>query len=353
WVAGEWPETNEGKAALESLIVVLESADLEHISDTFDSMHAVKGDSLRPIVPVLLQRERESPKHPCAAKLLTEFCLFLAPDNGTALPDQFGEIADVIVERHAKSPKLANFCELLGGMEWSPPWAAPFEPHLRRILEVNEDRFVRCSAKIALASIIQESGEDRQSEAAELFEEFLTEFDGKVKYHASSIEEMYREVAKRELKVIVSHGLGAKAPETIGLDLNGEKMALADYQGKVVLITFWATWCSPCMRMIPNEKALLKHFGKDGFAIVGVNSDTKVQSAREAVKKHEIPWRSFQNSNDGQNKISSRWRIPGYPTFYLLDSNGIVRKRWFGEQAVGVIAETIVRLMQKVASQQE
>ena len=345
-VAGEWPQTEEGKRALQTLLKVSETASLDYLGKTFDSMHVTHNESMRPLVPVLVRRERENPKHAYAAKLLTEACLLLAPnDSAAAAPDEFTRIANVIVERHATSPKLANFCEKLGRGDWSPQWAQPFESHLRRILEVNKDRFVRCSAKIALASIVQESGADRQPEAAKLYEEFLAEFDGTLQYSASGIEEHYREVAQRALEVIRSHGLGKHAPETIGIDLDGKPMALADYRGKVVLVSFWATWCFPCMKMIPHEKELVEHFAADKFAIVGVNGDTDIETAREAVEQYQIPWRSFRNNRDGQDQIDDQWHVAAWPTFYLLDVNGIVQKRWFGGPSLGDLTDSVQRLI--------
>src|SRR5262249_4600174 len=166
------------------------------------------------------------------------------------------------------------------------------EPHLRRILSVNQDRFVRCSAKIALAALVQASDESRQPEAETLFEEFLAEFDGKQRYHAQGIETMYRETAVRQLATIRSHGLGKPAPETVGIDLEGRSMTLSEYRGKVVLVSFWTTWCFPCMKMIPHEKQVVERFAREKFAIVGVNSDTDLRAAREAVDRHEITWRS-------------------------------------------------------------
>lgn len=344
WAAGEWPHTEDGKRALQILVEVSATANLDHLGQTFESIHATHEESMRPLVPVLLQREKENPDHPYAAKLLTESCLFLVPGEDVVVAEQFKRIADIIVERHAASSKLANFCELLGGGDWSPPWALPFESHLRRILEVNQDRFVRCSAQIALASIVQESGESRQVEAAELFEEYLAEFDGTVEYHGKNIENTYRAAAEREIAVIQSHGFGKQAPETVGMDLKGNQISLTDYRGKVLLVSFWATWCRPCMRLIPLEKDLLERFGEEEFAIVGVNADSDVEVALKAVEKHQIPWASFRNQNDGQPPLSKQWSIPGFPTFYLLDGAGIVRKRWLGEPPLSDLTENVERL---------
>ncbi|NOZ41456.1 MAG: TlpA family protein disulfide reductase [Planctomycetes bacterium] len=285
WVAGKWPETVEGKHALETLIKVSATANIEHLGQTFDVIHASRKESMRPLVPVLLQRERENSNHPYAAKLLTEACFFLVTDQGTVVPDEFSRIADIFVERHATSPKLANFCELLGGGE---PWAQPFESHLRRILDVNEDRYVRVSAHFALASIVRSHGASRQEEAQEIYQAYLKDFDGQTIYLAQGIEQDNRQETKQILKIMSRHGIGMTAPETIGVDLDGTPLSLKDYRGKVVLVSFWATWCKPCIDAIPHERDLLETFGDSDFAIFGVNADKDIEKAKAAIKEHDI-----------------------------------------------------------------
>lgn len=341
-LAGEWPDSSEGVKALAMLPGALENSTADELVAIFETNFVSHTRRLRPIVPQLLRLERGNAKHPGAAKLLTQACLILAPSEGAAsASEEFKEVADLLLERHATSPKLANFCELLGRGDGSPQWAQPFEGHLKRILEVNQDRFVRCTAKIALASVVQEAGKDRQDEARRLYEEFLEEFDGKTEYPAMSIEEMCRRNAIRSLEIIDSHGLGKEAPETVGVDLDGGPMSLTDYRGKVVLVSFWATWCSPCMRMIPHEIGLIERFGSDRFAIVGVNADGDLEKARSVAEKIPIPWRSFQNEEGRETAISNQWHVTGYPTLYLLDIKGVVRKRWIGEPSWEVLTGSI------------
>ena len=300
WVAGEWPETAEGKSALETLIKVSATADLGHLGQTFDTMHGK--ESMRSLVPVLLQRERENPNHPYAAKLLTEACLFLFPDENAVVPDEFRRIADIIVERHAASPKIANFCELLLAR---PPWAQPFESHLRRILEVSEDRYVRVSAHFALAAIVRSHGASRQEEAQKLYEAFLKDFDGQTAYHAQGIEQNYRLVTKQILKIMSEHGIGMKAPDTVGVDLDGTPISLKDYRGKVVLVSFWATWCKPCMEAIPHERELLETFKDSDFAIFGINADQDIETAKAAVKEHGISWSSLRTTQEASSHANN------------------------------------------------
>ena len=61
-----------------------------------------------------------------------------------------------------------------------------------------------------------------------------------------------------------------KAPQFELRDLNGRKVRLSDYRGKVVLINFWATWCPPCRAEMPDLIRLQREHGKDGLQIIGV-----------------------------------------------------------------------------------
>ena len=76
--------------------------------------------------------------------------------------------------------------------------------------------------------------------------------------------------------------------------------------------------------MYPHERSLVKQLADKPFAIIGVNSDDKLV-AREAVKRDNLNWRSFQDAADPSSKISDQWRIKGWPTLYILDAEGKIR----------------------------
>ncbi len=76
-----------------------------------------------------------------------------------------------------------------------------------------------------------------------------------------------------------------------------------------------------------HEKALVERFKGKPFGIVGINGDTDNAAAMAAVSAHDINWRSFKDK--GANKaISNEWRDLGWPTFYLIDHEGIIRHEW-------------------------
>lgn len=355
FVVEQWPESADAVLAHGELLRAAESVG---IGDWAQSLHNIRpgsrGDSpkrWRPLVPMLIDKARRQPEHPQAARLLCETAVLIHPDTDVELaPPELHQIAELIRENHATSPDLANFCEVVGNLGNPVDWSRPFEPHVRHILEANEDRFVRCTAHFALATIVRAGGIERQAEACELYEEFLDHFDRATEYHAQGVEQSYRKTVQAALDSIRLRGLGLPGLATTGVDLNGREMSLADFRGKVVLISFWATWCAPCMDAIPHERSLLEQFGPERFAIVGVNLDKTPSKAIEAGQKHGIIWRSFQDTRRGGTSISSAWRVTGYPTFFLLDRERVIRGSWQGLPPKRELEAAIAELLESAAA---
>ena len=197
-------ETALGKKAQERLLTRMETADLTHLQQGISQSRLHGHDAARInqlIAPSIISRVKESPSDPSAAALLTCVCSTLGSGSETetkAPPPHLTELADLLATTYAASPGIHNFCLSLGGMNPSPSWASEFEPHLRAFLEVNQDRAVRCTASLALASVVQLSV-DRQLEAKELYEIFITQFDGQHEYNFQNVEQVLHERAKERM----------------------------------------------------------------------------------------------------------------------------------------------------------
>jgi peroxiredoxin len=121
--------------------------------------------------------------------------------------------------------------------------------------------------------------------------------------------------------------VGRTAPEIGGESMSGVPVRLSDYKGKVVLVDFWATWCNPCLKMIPHERELHRQYDTRPFVILGVSKDESRAALKSFVDREKIPW---PNILDGGGSISKEWRVSSLPTIFLIDHNGIIKKKWEG-----------------------
>lgn len=143
--------------------------------------------------------------------------------------------------------------------------------------------------------------------------------------------------------------IGQVAPEIDGEDLDGEKLKLSDYRGKIVLLSFWGSWCGPCMAMIPHERKLAEGMAGKPFALVGVNSDVNRLNGQRAAEKEKVTWRSFwsgTNGNDGP--IPTAWNVKAWPTVYVLDPKGTIRLKldgFGGTNYDNLLSKTVDRLL--------
>ncbi len=118
--------------------------------------------------------------------------------------------------------------------------------------------------------------------------------------------------------------IGRPAPEIQGEDIDGKPMNLSEFRGKVVVVSFWATWCGPCMALVPHEKALVEKMKGRPFVLIGVNGDDDRERAKAVCAKEGISWRSFWTGGAKQG-IPVQWGVSGWPTIYVIDGNGVIR----------------------------
>jgi len=107
--------------------------------------------------------------------------------------------------------------------------------------------------------------------------------------------------------------------------LDGREVDLKTLRGKVVLIDFWATWCGPCMRELPNVKAVYEKLHDKGFEIVGLSYDEEKQALQQVVSTEKIPWAQGFDEANGGKKFAEEFGVTTLPTMWLLDKEGILR----------------------------
>ena len=132
--------------------------------------------------------------------------------------------------------------------------------------------------------------------------------------------------------------VGQKAPEITGTSTDGAPIRLSQFQGKVVLLDFWATWCGPCRELIPHAKDLHRRYDGRPFAILGISLDRSSQDVATFTDREKLPW---PNIFDGSGNISEQWNVQALPTLVLVDHQGLIAGRWVGGKQMSEIQETI------------
>jgi thiol-disulfide isomerase/thioredoxin len=118
------------------------------------------------------------------------------------------------------------------------------------------------------------------------------------------------------------------APDFSFTTLEGEFISSDDLHGKIVLLDFWGTWCEPCRESVPTLIDLRKKFAKEpSFVMIGVSSDTDEDAWRQFVVKHKMDWLEYR---DDSEKVIGAFKVEEYPTYIVLDPEGIVRYRKAG-----------------------
>jgi len=102
--------------------------------------------------------------------------------------------------------------------------------------------------------------------------------------------------------------------------------------------------------MYEHERSLVKRMEGKPFALVGVNSDRDRAELKKAMEKENITWRSFWNGGSTSGPISTRWAVRGWPTLYLIDHKGVVRKKWVGSPGDKVMNQEIDKLVKEAAA---
>ncbi len=120
---------------------------------------------------------------------------------------------------------------------------------------------------------------------------------------------------------IPPHKLPYPAPALSFSTLDGKKIAPKDLAGKVVLLDFWATWCAPCVKALPEIEAIAKRHADRPFEVISISADLSEEPLRAFLAEHSS---TAPQIWDAKRELSERFEVHGYPTYLLIDPEGRV-----------------------------
>ena len=148
------------------------------------------------------------------------------------------------------------------------------------------------------------------SEFKDIYESFSQE--AKDSYYGCKVREELYPAGKE----------GEKVPNFSVTDNNGKSISLTELckDKKYILIDFWASWCNPCRKEIPNLKKLYAKYAKKGFQIISISIDKKETDWLKALKEENLTWPNFLDNGD----VATSYKVKMIPSMYLIDTNGIM-----------------------------
>lgn len=130
---------------------------------------------------------------------------------------------------------------------------------------------------------------------------------------------------------------GKKALDFTLQTLDGKTVTLSKLKGKVVLIDFWASWCSPCRKSMPHLEATWQKYKDKGLVIVGINVDKEQDKAigflsKLAAGNATLPGTklSYPMGLDSRGKVMGQYEVMQMPTAFVIGKDGVVKKRIVG-----------------------
>ena len=277
----------------------LRVADVARGRERYEALRFVATlDGARPSVELLDARDR------AIARVIDEYC-----DDG----DMMGEFVLRVLRDDAHDQAL---CEQIQRTTRQDAVRAacqfrPLEPLLDRALDgAKITAGERDRLSLGLERIAESYGDAKHPLSTKTWREFAEEFGGQV-------------------RCIVL--VGDVVPEIVDSRDPTRTPRLLALRGKPVLLSFWGEWCQACKPLFARQRALVQRGPPLGLELLGVNSDVDASVFEAALARERPSWPNVWDGADGTaGANATRWRIRGWPTWCLIDAQGVLRNRWQG-----------------------
>lgn len=107
--------------------------------------------------------------------------------------------------------------------------------------------------------------------------------------------------------------------------LDGAEFDSTQHRGKVVVIDWWATWCPPCVKDLPEFRETVKRYESRGVVFVGISLDSNREKLTTFVAQEAVTWPQFFDGQGWKNKLATEYSIRSIPAVWLVDKRGVLR----------------------------
>ena len=127
--------------------------------------------------------------------------------------------------------------------------------------------------------------------------------------------------------ILVVFALAMTISPTTGQAMSVDDLDLADFEGRVVVIDFWASWCVPCRRSFPWLNAMQSKYADDGLVIIGVNVDRESADADKFLERFPA---TFNIIYDSEADLAKRFGVQAMPSTFVIGRDGAIRNSHLG-----------------------
>lgn len=253
---------------------------------------------------------------------------------------------EIAGENHLNNPKLKDLVMVAGR------GGAAGEKFLQTVADKGPDKEIKAIALLILGNSYGEQSDDAPSEKAaqELVAKAVDYLSRAAKESPDTKlgREKIGAIAADLIKNIKLLAVGSPIPDLQGTELrDSKKQKLSDYKGNVVLVDVWATWCGPCRAMIPHEREMMKRLSNKPFKLISVSVDKEKSALTKFLDKEPMPWIHWW---DGvESPLMETLKVKGFPTLYLIDAKGIIRKKMYGYQDPEVLDKAVDELVKEAS----
>lgn len=132
------------------------------------------------------------------------------------------------------------------------------------------------------------------------------------------------------------------APTLSLTDINGAAVHTADYQGKVVLVNFWAAWCVPCADEIPQFIALQKKYQEQGLQVIGFSVEDDATELRDFCHKNRVNYPIIPSDLRIADSFGG---VLGLPTTFVIGRDSHIRNKYNGATNFPILEKEVVALL--------